>query len=608
MVDPNVLITVSDLRKVDWPSAVAEADEKECYQYASLFVRKMREAESAEEQTGFSVYRLLSQITSLQLRHESTTEPYGPISVIEGYRSSIIEDFSGEQLKVLEEIVSEIVDAELRARIADVIWFRLKNYRAALLAIDAYLESASNLEDPEHWTQTHERIERALRLAASLGKGGKAPFEKVISNIEETLHKYNGEDPLFLSCKLMELLLEFNQGEPVFYAAIAEKAARRAEGDGAWHRARTYWEAMAKWHEKANAKEDAIVARVCVAETYVSEAVSATSSLAAATHMQHAIEAYRRLGGQQARVAALHNQLLEYQQKSAAEMTAFSTQYNASEAMKHAIEAVSGKPLHEAIMALCLLVRPIRVSELRRQVEELVEKHPLQFLVSAVVVDSEGKVVARMPDMLTDDEMERQKAFHAYMVRQTDFHYTVEVQAAIEPARRQILLEQNVTLSEIMPFVSNNPLIRPGREYLYAEGLRCGFIGDWVVAAHLLIPQFEESMRYLLQSIGITTSGLDEEGIQDERSLNTTLYIPEIEQALGPDISFDLQSLLVERYGHNLRNNLAHGLMSHGAFYSHSVIYLWWLILRLICWPAIVEAVKRKVTSSEEDVQPGREE
>ncbi len=607
MVDSNVSVTAEDLRKVAWPEVIAGLVEKECHEYMTAFIRKMNEAEKSEAQTEYSVYRLLAQLTSLHMHHESATEPYGPLTIFGGSRSAIPDDFSEEQMRVLEEIVFAIQDSEARARIADVVWLRLRSFKAAILAVDSFLETASRLEHPENWTGAYERIERALRLAATLGKGGKEPFGKVIDHIEHVLAKYNGEDPLFLSHRLMELLLEFGQGDPAIYTSIAERAADRAESKGEWYRARAYWDTLTKWHAKGERLEDMAAARIMAAETYVSEAATATSAMAAATHMQHAVEAYRRIGGQQQRSDDLYKKLLEYQRQTLAEMKPISTEIDLSSAIEQARSTVSGKPLRDAIMALCLLVRPTKVEKLRKQVEDLANKHPIQFIVSGTLVDGEGKVIARMPDLLTANADEREKAFRAHMFHQTGINYSVEVQAAIEPARKQILLEHNVTLAELMPFLSNNPLVRPGREYLYAEGLRAGFSGDWVIATHLLIPQFEDSMRFVLQNMGVTTSGLDQ-GVQDERSLNTTLYAPELEKAFGPDITFDLQSLLVERYGHNLRNNFAHGLMSHGAFYGVSVVFMWWLILRLICWPTIALTAKSQSSGDRGDAGIGKEQ
>lgn len=592
MLDPNSNVTAKDLREVAWHEVIASVPDKSCHEYMAAFIRKMNKAETSEAQTEYSVYRLLAQVTSLHLHHESAADPFGPLTILRGSRSAIPDDFSEAQLKALEEVVFDIQDAELRARIADIVWLRLRKFRAAVLAVDSYLESASILEHPDHWPDTYERIERALRLAATLGKGGKEPFGRVIDHIELTLTKYNGEDPLFLSQKLMELLLEFSQGDPAKYITISEKAATQAESKGEWFRARAYWDTTSKWQVKAKHHDDATKTRIKAAETYVSEAAAATSSMAAATHMEHAVEAYRRIGGQQQRSEELYKKLLEYQQKMLGEMKHISTELDLSEAIQHARSAVSDKSLRDAIMALCLIVRPSSVERLRQQVEDLARKYPMQFLVSAELVDSEGKVIARMPDLFTANADERENAFRAHMFRQTEQTYLVETQGAIEPARRQILLEHNIAQGDFLPFLSNNPLVRPGREYLYAEGLHAGFMGDWVKSAHILIPQFEDSMRFVLQNMGVTTSGLSK-GVQDERSLNVTLYAPEVEEAFGPDITFDLQSLLVERFGHNLRNNLAHGLMSHNAFYDVSVVYLWWLILRLMCSPTISQSKRR---------------
>jgi len=99
---------------------------------------------------------------------------------------------------------------------------------------------------------------------------------------------------------------------------------------------------------------------------------------------------------------------------------------------------------------------------------------------------------------------------------------------------------------------------------------------------------------------GKITSGIDSDGIQDESSLNTTLYLPETKKLVDENIIFDLQGLLVERFGSNLRNLMAHGLMSHNAFYSHNARYLWCLILKLCCLP-IIRYLREQETKESND-------
>lgn len=140
-----------------------------------------------------------------------------------------------------------------------------------------------------------------------------------------------------------------------------------------------------------------------------------------------------------------------------------------------------------------------------------------------------------------------------------------------------------VGVDALLPFVSNNPFVPEGRELIYAQGLHHGLKGGLLVAAHLLIPQIENSVRHVLAENGVLASTLSNSGIQEERNLNRTLYEPKLEELWGEDIVFDLQGLLVERFGSNLRNRMAHGLMELDSFSSYSILYVWWTTL-YICF------------------------
>ena len=82
---------------------------------------------------------------------------------------------------------------------------------------------------------------------------------------------------------------------------------------------------------------------------------------------------------------------------------------------------------------------------------------------------------------------------------------------------------------------------------------------------------------------------MDSEGIQEEYSLRRLLYeIPEVREFFGEDLLFDLRGLLHERFGSNLRNRLAHGLVTDSEFlHSGASVYAWWLVLYLCCAPLL---------------------
>jgi hypothetical protein len=238
------------------------------------------------------------------------------------------------------------------------------------------------------------------------------------------------------------------------------------------------------------------------------------------------------------------------------------------------------------------MVQSPKIDNIRKEVIESANKYPLQHLVSAVAVNKMGKVIGRQASMFSSDPKEVGEATLQNMHRHSEFHRLFMTQSVIEPARHHIILEHNPQLSDLYPIVYSNPFVPENREKIFAKGLLKGLEGDFVEAAHLRIPQIENSMRAFLERKEALTSNIDSNGIQNERNLNDTLYTAEIEEIFGKDVVFDLQGLLVARFGANLRNRMAHGLMDYSSFFSIHVSYLWAMTLRLCCWPLIIDKYK----------------
>lgn len=597
MDNSNIELTLEDFRNIQLRKILEQSKKKDCSDYNSLFITKAKDAENTGDEKAHLVYRILADISSMSLRSDNYKEPFGPMIVMDGGRSAIVDDFSESQLAILRKLVEEIDDPELRARIADVLWIRKRDHKMAETAIDSYIESASILEDPRHWLDCYHRIERAFRLAVSLGEQtGK--LDKVIKHIEEILDKYHGDDPLFLSEKLMALLCERKVGDPQKYGKLSEIAAKKAEQENDLHRAQSYWMRKADWDRIGENKEEQKRALINAAETYVNLADLSVSGkqpsyMAANSHITKAIEAYRRIGGMKERVSELHQILLEYQQKSVEEFGVIkSGPINLSEVVEEARKSVKGKNINEALIAFSTGFRIESFSELKKRVKESTKNFPLQYLMSGVIVNKKGKVIGKKSSLPLGEKIENEELLRPHIFQQVKYSYSIEVQALIEPMRRQIELEHYITIEDINPIVINNQLIPQHREYLYAKGLFTGLQGDFIDAIHILVPQFENSVRYLLEQRGITTSGINDNGIQEEYDLNKLLYMDETKKIFGEDMIFHLQGLLVEKSGCNIRNRMAHGLMYPGEFYSPDCIYLWALIFRLCCWPLIIKANK----------------
>lgn len=589
---PDIILSKSDFINCCWRDIVENSTKKTCFNYSQSFWKKVKEAEENGDDKLKLVFGVLIAITSPRLKSESKDEPFQSMNCIDNIKQ--------EHLTILKEWVEEISDCELKARIADICWIRnKKEYKLAQIAINSYLESAKLLEDPIEWTFLVDRVERAIRLARSANQ--KTQADKIISYIEQTLLKYNGEDPFFLSARLMEILQEFKKGDPSVYAPLAEKLASSSKKEHNWHKARIYWEIVIGWYRKSKNSVEEYKASVAYAKTYVKEAKDKIKQVPpnyflASLDLVHAIEAFRKtieylnnindIDKKQKKIKKIKNlaeklelKLVNYQQKSTQAMQSFSSEVDMTNSAEKTIDIIKGKTLHEAILTLAVsILRPTPFLTIKEQTEQQTNLRVFQQIFTPIYINEMGKTIGYNPSI------EDQTYELAVLYQQAD------AQGIIEPARYQILLEHHVKASDFIPIVTNNPFVPKGREEIYIRALYSGLIGDFLVAGHLLIPQIENSIRSCVKRQGAITSWLDNK-IQDEYIMSALFEKrkSEMEAIFGIDITFHLIALLNRKgFGSNLRNLMAHGLLSYPDFYSLNVVYLWWITLHLCCLPLIV--------------------
>jgi hypothetical protein len=396
---------------------------------------------------------------------------------------------------------------------------------------------------------------------------------------------------------MMNVLLAGGQGDPVKYAAIAHTAATEAEARHDWEIARDYWKIEAQWHAQNKDPHAERAANLRAAETYVLLAAdyahaSPSDYLSATTQLERAIEAYRSVGRTKERVEELRETLEYYQQKSMPQMQSHSVEMpGVKESAEEAMDYVKGKSLQEAIQRLALIHHPPSTDSLRDIAQESAKDDFLGLLASRAIVDDQGRTVARetgsSPERADDEALEPE------MVRVAQMYRDYITKARIVPAWHQVTIEHYFTLESLIPVVSDRPLVPPGHEEFFARGLLAGFRGDFLVATHLLVPQIEQSIRYLLTLFGVIPYGLDDNMIQDAYLLDAVLRRPETTSILGEEIVFDLKTLLVSRFGSNLRNRLSHGLMKAPQFYGTASVYLWWLVLHL-CYASFIRRERQE--------------
>ncbi len=588
----HLLLSKTDFDNANWHNVIDQNAEKNCENYYREFFQRAAEAQTNGDAVNEEVFTVLGAVCSMWLRPD-TSEVFHPLFVFYDppSRGFVLDDLSDEHLSVLAEVAPTTSDHEMRARLADIGWVkgRSKYYRLVEIAVRAYLESAKwMLSSPEEISSLADvRLKRALSLAASIRNQPLVDF--ALDEVENIIVSHDQNDQEFPFAILLRLLLAYPSRHPATFSESSEKLARASEAQSNWMYAQVYWEIKADWDIRAGNLDNQRNSLAQAAESYVRMgeiyAQAAPPNYGAACfQLERAIEILRNIGGMRVRCEEIHKSILKYQKLSLDDFQNASTSLNIAEYVEQAQRSIKGKPLVEAILGLVFAQNPTDKGGIRSRVEEYLQTTSFHTIFPLAMVDSEGRRTAISPSLLNADEAEREQVIKARMFMEATRHQQLIAAAIIEPMVYQISLDHYLTMNELAFLVRHNAFIPPDRAYIYLKGLHAGFQGDLLVATHILIPQLENSLRHILNQRGVVTSSLNTQtGIQENFTLDTLLEMPALEEVLGADIVFDLQCLLIRRFGSNLRNRLSHGLMHSAEFSSQLMTYLWWLILHLCC-------------------------
>lgn len=591
-------VTADDIRACDWQAVLQTASRRECDSYSEVLSSKAKSLQETKDDRGQRVFRFLGAVASFWPNFHSDEAPFRPMAVWDGRRSPIPEDLIAVDLDALSGVLADIKDAEFRARVADVLWVCRKDYKAAQTAVDAYIESSRVLESGDMWPPFSERLQRAMQLGAKIGRL-KQFHLKAIQAVEDAIARHEPTEKGLLCARLMHFLLADRVGDAKKYAPLAEKLAKIMEAVPNWHFARDYWQLKAAWDSKDGKPDDARTAQLQIANTYVKLAESFTTAaqpsyMGAAGWMAKAVQALREAKADAADIENAHRRLLDFQKRSMTEMetiqipleNAPDLEKKLEESAKGAAAHVAGHCFEDAIIRFAFVAEPSNPDELKKRIEDPNSGGVFTQLFSTTTVRSDGQTSDTKPPLASDDPKEREIAVLKEMYSQArTVDWRLRVQVSIEPARQQIVSEHPARPLDLMFLVQDNPFVPRGREGLFLRGLHAGLHGDLVLARHLLLPQMENSVREIFTARGIITSKLESDQTQDERDMGWMLAHAEMAKIFGSGMAFDLRGLLVERFGLNLRNDIAHGLLAESQMVTEGALYAWWLTLRLCCIP-----------------------
>jgi hypothetical protein len=594
---PFALVALDDFRTVDFQAVAATTDCAECAVLARLYCEAAHIAQAAGNDQKARVFGILASICGQHFKPGDPSGPLGPMWVVGGRRSAIPEDFKGAQAAVLQQLLPEILHPGLRARLAEMIWLNdRKAHDAGRVAIASYCETTNSLLDGRLKDQfsdlgpaSMERlrlVERALQIAGMVGKRGQIPDQLTQTAIRLYDDAKAAKQPVPFS-RIAKQLLRFDVVEPSTVARDAEAVARNSTIEATNPLAVKFaWDCAAHAYELCGADDAAHKCRLKGIDQTIAMRDHVSGAAAEAHWLRTAIAELRGIPGTQDQREELRIEMRQLQERSVDEVGSFQAPLDLADMRAGTTTIFGDLTLPMALGQFACLSESRTVDELRQEAKDGIENAPLMSMMGGVHYDAEGKITAETEGASTSGEPS-EDWYKTTIARNLRFHRHVAVAGRIDPAREALTASYQLSEIHFRAIVTFSPFIPATHRHTFALGFARFMQGDFISAAHLLIPQLENSVRYVLHAAGKDSSKIMPDMLQEDRTLSALIgqFRPELERIFSAPIILEIELLFVHNSGPALRHDFAHGKAPDGACFDVDVIYACWFIYRLACIP-----------------------
>ena len=260
-------------------------------------------------------------------------------------------------------------------------------------------------------------------------------------------------------------------------------------------------------------------------------------------YLKEVIQLLKTIQGTEEERKALLQEIAQIEEASLSEMMVWSDKQDASGIVKELFRQLEDLDKEEALCYFASFL-PIPVREkVKNQV--LNRTGILHTIFPAAILGKGGKLIAKSrpvkkPDGTIDegalkDNMERTAAM------EMDYFAQILVRNTFEYIRSRFVIEE---------------------------------------ALSILIPQIENAVRYLAVECGEPVYNMNEEGIEEVKPMHAVLELEGVKESLDEDLIFALNTIFCSKFGFNMRNNVAHGMLDDQAFQSFKALYIWWFALK----------------------------
>lgn len=498
-------------------------------------------------------------------------------------RSLILSDFSEDEISLLSELKYDELPNFLSARIYEVLFFINRNYKFAKLAIEANKEMTQDYIDLGHYRIAGETINRALSIAEVMN------------------YKDNQKECLQLIESLMNLSIE--QGETQLYIQQLEvlsksKISNKKDIIDVINSLLPQFDCDIDMLEKLieiqlrllNDETEVRKTKLFLAEHYEIEMLRLIKEKKfsnAERIARKALSLFQECSNI-TKARELNRNICACQREICENMQSFSYQINPTPIYDILQKNIKKLTFEECLVYLTQHVPYWSKDSILEDCKDEIKKSLTSFM-NIEVFNFQNKRIGIIEGVQTSgNPISESRLFY-----RLKHHFDCNGSVVIRFLMSIINLEFKFLKEDLDFLVKENAIVQEERKNIIQDGLFLALKGDYYKAVHILVPQFENILRNLAEQLGEAIDTIDQNGITKYRSLASILKSEKVNECLDENLIFLLRGLLVDPFGPNIRNEIAHGIVTEERSYSGPYIYFIGFFIKFLSYYSLQFQEKR---------------
>lgn len=546
----------------------------------NLFIEADRIELSEEEK---SIFDLLKNIVSLGTKiHDDGIEFHPMFVMADGSRTFSIEDISEDDYLILHSLELDKMPLILRALIADILWTNKKEFSAAKIAADAYWKLFMLWYTDEDNVGTIDMIRRAVCISVQTKQ--TTLYNEIQEWFNEFIDTKAASAEGFFSLRIMELFFKQKNFDVSIILKVLDDLIDGNSDNIA--KVEQAYKLKTECLFKLKRKEDAIKNNNLLADYYLEFAEKIfkkdiQGALRAVNFYQKGIMLYRN-NGESDKADAAHKRLVEIQKEIPKIMVPFSVELDIKGVIDNLKANMEGLSFEECVIRLTQMFVFEKQEDIKKRVIKEFKDNPISHLFGKSLINAQGQTVLALHPLDIHDPEKDPKLMELHMYQNALEKQKVAGDIWVKNALIIIRDKFVIDKSMVEFLVKDNPIIPDGRERIFQSGLYMFLNGDYYEALHILAPQVENLFRNIAREVGGLTVTLEKDGSSMEKVLSSILSLPELVDCYDNDILFTFRGLLNEQAGANIRNEIAHGIISEYACSTGVCLYFGVAVIKLL--------------------------